>query len=241
MSQLLTLLPPNTRALLIVAAPAEARAALAAFNRQDEQIAPWQPEPLAPHLELLLTGVGKANAAAALAYAFNPAHHAIAINLGVAGMLPGSGLALAHSVLAEHSIYADEGGITPQGFVDIAEMGFPPELMVGVDATVAKQTPPNLLAALKPLADHIADIATVSTCSGTDDAAWLVKQRTAAAAEAMEGAALAFTAAPLTREDTTPLPFAELRIISNPTGDRDTQRWNIKDALTRLTDLTALL
>ncbi|MEM9082786.1 MAG: futalosine hydrolase [Planctomycetota bacterium] len=228
-------------ALIVVAAPAEARAVLRATSLDPEtEISAWSAIKLpAPHehLELLLTGIGKANAAAGLVAAFDPPRHSAVINVGVAGMLPTSGLALGQAVLATQSVYADEGGITPNGFVDIAEMGFPPDLLAGTDTSIGKDGDSTLIAVLTPLTQRQGNIATVSTCSGTDDFAWEIANRTGAIAECMEGAALAFTAAQLKRADATSLPFAEIRTISNTTGNRDSQQWNLKSALDQLTEL----
>ena len=71
-------------------------------------------------------------------------------------------------------------------------------------------------------------IATVATCSGTDDAAREVVIRTGALAEAMEGAAVVHAALRLD------LPGIELRSISNTTGDRGQQRWDLPRGLSAL-------
>ena len=51
----------------------------------------------------------------------------------------------------------------------------------------------------------------------------------------MEGAAIALVA------DTLDIRAAELRVISNSTGDRDRQVWNIREALDRLGKVLGLL
>ena len=71
-------------------------------------------------------------------------------------------------------------------------------------------------------------IATVATCSGSDEAAREVVQRTGAVAEAMEGAAVVHAAH---RLGVGPI---ELRTISNTTGDRQQQVWRLDDALAAL-------
>jgi futalosine hydrolase len=138
-------------------------------------------------------------------------------------------LALGQSVLASHSAFADEGVLTDAGYRTIAQMGFvlgPPPVN---DARVAGHA--RLLAALTPLVDTLAPIATVSTCSGTDALARIVRDRTGAAAECMEGAAIALVCARLGAR------FAELRTISNTTGDRSGQRWDSAGALARLSSI----
>lgn len=227
------------RWLLVVAAPGEARAVAGALGSNlDPSEEAWRPTTLSDRFDLLLTGVGKANAAAGTARAFDHGRHAGVINLGVAGSLPGSGLRLGDIVLGVPSVYADEGLLTPSGFTDVAQMGFPPD-PGGEGGRSCSVMPSELLrAALRPLAQCEGPIATVSTCSGTDAAAAAIRDRTGALAEAMEGAAVAFT---LRRLAGPGVPFIEVRAISNTTGDRSGQRWDLTGALARLSALVASL
>lgn len=248
--------------MIVVAAPAEAKAVLHGVGH-DGSAAPanWALSELSAHLDLVVSGVGKANAAAAVVRTFDADRHGAVLNLGVAGMLPGSGLALGQAIVGERSVYADEGGVVPKtadpkGFVDIAQMGFPPALMAGVDASTAVPASPALLEVLRPLADRSGDIATVSTCSGTDDQAWAYAERTGAIAECMEGAAVGFTCAQLRTNvgpngsgqsqssggaSSQPPLFCELRTISNTTGDRDQQKWDLAGAMEALSAIAAEL
>jgi futalosine hydrolase len=68
----------------------------------------------------------------------------------------------------------------------------------------------------------------VATCSGTDAAAHAVRTRTGAMAEAMEGAAVVHAAR------RAGVPAIEIRSISNTTGDRAKQQWNIAAAFAAL-------
>jgi len=223
--------------LLVVAAPAEASAVRAAFSAgpSPSTVLPptdWSLEIVRPGVELLVTGVGKVNAAAAIAHRADPARHGIVVNLGICGALrPLTDLPLKSVVLASSSIYADEGVATPTGFQSLPEMGFPLGPFAGSGVSAA----PGLLDVLQPLATSIGPIATVSTCSGTDALAQEVVLRTGAIAEGMEGAAIAHTLSRLHPM----LPFAELRVVSNSTGDRPKQQWDIRGSLSRLTSLTA--
>jgi futalosine hydrolase len=250
--------------VLIAAAPAEARAIAAGlveagFDRPSDAFADaqsdWAPVRFARDLYLLQSGVGKVNAACAAMIAFRDLRPCITINLGICGVLPSTpgssepSPQLLDSILASASVYADEGLLGPTGFQTIAQMGFPqgpfPDPVVPITAGLSEL--------LRPLADHVAPIATVSTCSGTDHMALEVARRTGALAEAMEGAAIAHAVAKhnaltltthaASQGRTLPCPtaFAELRVISNTTGDRDRQRWDIRGALVRLTDLSRRL
>ncbi|MFZ2875546.1 MAG: futalosine hydrolase [Phycisphaerales bacterium] len=207
--------------VLVVAAPAEVRAVLTGCSRPDLSAPPpWTRIELGPGLSLVVTGVGKAASAGACGALLRPSD-GVVLNVGVAGVLPGSGLRLGAVVAANASVFADEGAQTPQGFIDIAALGFPPGDATGV--TMPCDT--GVVDSLRPLADAVAPVATVSTCSGTDALAREIERRTGAAAEGMEGAAVVLVCRRLG------LPAGELRVISNTTGDRGSQVWDLPGAL----------
>ncbi len=147
------------------------------------------------------------------------------ISTGVCGSLPGSRLSNSDVVIATNSCYADEGMVAESGFRSIASMGFP--LGNFSDAGVACE--PGLAARCRALGFREGPIATVSTCSGTDKAAEAVAARTGAIAEAMEGAAIGQVCVRLV------VAFGELRSVSNNTGDRARQVWELDRALAALT------
>jgi futalosine hydrolase len=149
----------------------------------------------------------------------------------VAGALPGSGLEVGDVVAATACIFADEGVQTPERFMDCHAMGFP----LGAFEGSAVPVDPRLLGVIRPLAKAAGPVATVSTCSGQNALAATVRERTGALAEAMEGAAVGLVAHRLGA------PFAELRVVSNTTGDRPGQTWDLKGALARLEAVVAVL
>jgi futalosine hydrolase len=215
--------------LVAVAAPSEARAVLAALGVDSDGAmaavtGPWRLQQVAADVDLVITGVGKVNAGGGIARVLDLVRHGGVLNLGIAGALPGGGAGLGAIVAASASVYADEGLLTPDGFTDCAGMGFP----LGPFAGSAIAADQGLMGALGSVADLVAPIATVSTCSGTDALATEVARRTGAVAEAMEGAAGAHVAARLG------VPFLEVRAISNTTGDRAGQRWDVRPALEAL-------
>jgi futalosine hydrolase len=204
-------------------------------RRDDPPPTFWVLEPLGPWFDLVVSGVGKAQAAGAAAWAFDPARHAGVLSVGVGGALPGSTLTPKSVVLGRASLFADEGSAMPGAFRTIDAMGFP----AGGFGPGGAAPPPGWLEALAPLADAVGPIATVSTCSGTDELAMEVVRRTGAVAEAMEGAAVA---AAISRIAADPRPaFGEIRVISNSTGDRERQVWDLAGALDRLGDLARAL
>ena len=178
--------------------------------------------------KVIIAGVGRTNAAHATTKEIvrNGPYDAV-LNAGVAGALPGSGLEIGDVLVSSACVYAEEGIITPHGFVDIESIGF----ALGDFAGNAVPVDEVLLEVLGARF-RIGPIATVATCSGTDAAAASVASRTDALAEAMEGAAVVHVARRLYHS------AIELRAISNQTGDRSNQQWNLDTAFEALHDAT---
>lgn len=176
-------------------------------------------------------GIGRTNAAMTTTRALLQAGPFDAVvSMGVAGALPGSNLELGACVLGTRAHYVEEGLVCETGFGGMDALGFSLGPFAGNDV----EANPELLAALEPLGVP-GPIATVATCSGTNEAAASVAKRSAAIAEAMEGAAVLHVAAAFG------IPAIELRTISNTTGDRSQQRWDIEMALDALADCAAKL
>ena len=201
----------TARALIVVSVKAEADA----IGRRGDA-------------DVLISGVGRVNAAIALTQ--HLCRHdtpRLIINAGIAGALPAADgspcVDPGETILANDSVYFEEGIITPTGFQTMAEMGFP----LGVFDGNRIAGDGELLSAAGNTF-QLGPIATVATCSGTDEAARNVAERTAAIAEAMEGAAVLHVAHHFS------IPAVELRTISNTTGDRHRQQWDIGHALSEL-------
>lgn len=220
---------PEAPWLIVVAAPAEAKAVLGGLGVETDPPAEWQPRDVDASLALVMTGVGKANAAAGVGIALHSRTYGAVINVGIAGALPtASSIAIGDSVASTRSVYADEGLALPDGsFVGCSEMGFP----LGPFDDRGVLASPDLLDSLASLVSATGPVATVSTCSGTDALARTFVERTQAVAEAMEGAAVGQVAARLG------VPFIEIRAISNTTGNRESQIWSIGKALSALSPI----
>jgi futalosine hydrolase len=209
------------RTLLAVAAPAEAEAVGAAFGVLT--VSPvWQLRELSTEVDVVVTAVGKAAAAGGVARVLDPVRHGLVLSVGIAGALGGT--QVGQVVLAGRCDLADDGVLTAAGFTELERMGFGP--FPGM--TSGALPPPAVLQHLRPLADVLGPVATVSSCSGTDAAAAALAAR-GYIAEAMEGAAVALVA------ERVGVPFGELRVISNTTGERASQKWDVRSALARLT------
>lgn len=213
--------------LLAAASEKETRALLAGLGVPVDTPEPWHAAD-AGRCVVLRTGVGKASACGAIAARFDPDRHAGVLCVGIAGALPGSWLEPGDAVLADPSFFADEGVLTARGMIGLDAMGF------GGDAPAVRPDD-RTRAALSPLVGATGPIATVSVCSGVDGWATGLAERTGAIAEAMEGAACALGA----RRIDPGARFAEIRVISNTTGNRERQRWELDRALERLGELAA--
>lgn len=227
--------PQSGSVLLVVASPLEA-GAITGVPAGVLSFAPWLPEPLRPKqpgFEIVLSGIGKSNAAAATAKVLEPPRHRAVLSVGIAGSL--EPMDLGQVVIASSSVFADEGLQSPDGFKDCASMGFPLGAFSGSAVPVNEGMMRELETVLSTLFPRTGLIATVSTCSGTDSLAAQVRNRTGALAEAMEGASVGLVAHRLG------VPFGEVRIISNTTGDRGSQRWDINVALSKLSEVIGLL
>lgn len=227
--------------LLLTAAPRELASLAAAWPGTPLPTENFTPARVSGRLSLASSGVGKVNASIAVAMLARGNEPLDIINIGLCGSLPcGDGApSIGDIVLASASIYADEGVATPGGFLHLHQVGFP----IGGPAFAGSSiTPdPDLLDRIEPALGtgfRRGAVATVSTCSGTDQLAAEVHARTGAIAEAMEGAAIGHAAALLGGGR---LRFAEVRVVSNTTGDRERQRWDLGLAFDRMTHIARRL
>lgn len=166
-----------------------------------------------PGARVVVSGVGKVGAAAATVAALLEERPDAVLSVGVAGAYPGRGLAVGDVVVATRVRVADEGLETTARFVPFERPGMP---VPGARALVPDPELRSLLVGAPASGFRVVSgpIATVSVCAGTDD---LAGRRAAEGflAEGMEGAAVAHVA------ERYGVPFAEVRGISNPCGDRD--------------------
>ena len=130
---------------------------------------------------VVVTGMGRTNAAATVALALERYDVSRFVSCGVAGALPGSSLDVGDVVVGTHAVHADLGVETPDGFGGAEHLGF--ETSEGYYNAYP----------LEPLDVKAEEggIATVATVSATDASAREVAERTDAVVETMETAAVA--------------------------------------------------
>lgn len=186
---------------------------------------PWVDDP-----RTLALGVGKVAAAVALTRRALERRPDGIIVFGVAGAYPG-GPAVGEACLVTTDRLADEGVQAPDGFLSLGALGLGSDAPFEADAALTRA----LEARVGPGLPRVA-AATVSTCSGTDERQdTLLARHPGVAAETMEGAAVAAVCAALA------IPWAQLRVISNRTGDREAAGWDLEAALAALHGLLSRL
>ncbi|HYF15618.1 MAG TPA: futalosine hydrolase [Phycisphaerales bacterium] len=211
--------------VLGVAAPVEVRAILDALGSDAPVPGLWEAARACEGVTVLRVGVSKALAAGAIARSYDPACHGAVVSAGIAGSLPGKTggfpLRVRDVVVADRCVFGDEGIVTDDGYRTLREMGF------AMDESCDDVFPcdERLVRVFEGAGARVGTLAAVSICSGTDAIARDVTRRTGALAEAMEGAAMAVVCRRLQA------PFCEVRAISNRTGARAAQGWDIRGAL----------
>ncbi|GAA0684664.1 futalosine hydrolase [Kitasatospora atroaurantiaca] len=171
-------------------------------------------------VDVLVGGVGPAAAAAATASVLAAYRYSLVVSAGIAG-----GFAphapIGSLVVAQEIVAADLGAETPEGFQDVAELGF---------GTVRHTPPLGAVTLASDALDAVSgSVLTVSTVTGSAErAAELTSRHPQAVAEAMEGFGVAEAAARYG------IPAFEVRAVSNAVGPRDRAAWRIGEALAAL-------
>lgn len=173
---------------------------------------------------LLFTGVGEVNAAHALTWALEARIPALVLQFGIAGAYVPASLPVGAVALATEEIYGDLGVLTPDGWLDMEEIGFP---LVPGDPPRFNRFPLDeafVRWAAEICGARTGPFVTVNRCSGTRTAGDALFARYGALCESMEGAAAAHVCALYN------VPFLEVRGVSNLVEDRDRAKWRIAEA-----------
>lgn len=180
---------------------------------------------------LAVTGIGKANTAAALGIILERYTPRVLIDVGCGGAYGGSGLAVGDLAVASAEVYGEEGVLTPAGWESLETIGIP-QLERG-GSRFFNEFPLALLPAERAVQLGAAlgvpvrrgRFVTVSACSGTTARGDELARRFDAICENMEGAVAAHLALRYG------VDCLEVRGISNMVEDRDLSRWNIPRAV----------
>ena len=171
-------------------------------------------------VDVVVSGVGSALAAAVTATALAHGDYDAVLSLGIAGGFDGR-CQVGDLVVADRVCAADLGASSPHGFLTLDELGF---------GQSAVRVPGDHAGLAARIGATVGTILTLNTVTGTDERAVELAGRWEAVAEAMEGYGV-WVAAGLTGV----VPY-EIRAISNRCGVRDRSAWNIPlafDALAR--------
>ena len=160
-------------------------------------------------VKLLVTGVGPANAAHATTAYLARKRAGRVLSWGIGGAYPGSELEVGAVACASTEVFGDLGAESPDGFLDLDALGFPaPEPRLDIF----------------PCEPRVPFV-TCSMCTGTDERAAALRERTGGAVENMEGAAVVMSA------NHFGIPAGEMRGISNMVGRRDRDAWRLREAM----------
>lgn len=196
------------------------------------------------HLEIdtLVTGVGKAAAACEIGMRLVQTAYDLHVQVGCAGAYPSSRLAIGDVVLGTEETFADEGVETPRGFLDLKDLGL---AVAKVSKAVFNRVPLARVPGVtwKTIAEltgrrygvRRGRLATVSACSGTDERATRIEARWQPLAESMEGAAAALAVLKHGAR------LFEVRGISNRTGSRFREGWDLEAACEHAAEVAAWL
>lgn len=208
---------------------------------------PWRLGSLCGKSVLLIEGgVAQVNTAAALTLALARHEPTVILQFGVGGAYVRSGLEVGDIAIATEECYGDAGVLTPEGWMDLEEMGFP-MLPAQTDSHGGMRKEPlyNRIPLDAERAEHIRQclesgpegmsagqiaagpFVTVQQCSGVQAVGDTLAARYGGICENMEGAAAAHVAA------ANRIPFVEIRGISNHVVDRDLSHWDLPLAIRR--------
>lgn len=177
---------------------------------------------------LLHTGIGSSSTAIAVTRFLERNRPQAVLMIGCGGCYPHSGLEIGDLALATEEIFGDLGVMTGERFEPLEEMNITikpiPVQRISL-TTPLQQSVAALLAAETDKQScqlRCGPFVTVNTCSGNPQLSSELESRTEGYCENMEGAAAAQACA------LYQVPFLELRGISNPTGTRDPELWDLK-------------
>ncbi|WP_078428167.1 futalosine hydrolase [Alkalihalobacterium alkalinitrilicum] len=209
----------NRKILIITSVEAEKEAVIRGLHNNN-------------NIDVVVSGVGIAAAAATTARVLATQKYDLIINAGIAGGFVGQAQ-VGTIVVANEVVVADLGAETLDGFSSIGELGFG-SCRYDVDKDLVSDVVKAFLDAGEPVTTG--PLITVSTTTGTAQTTQALEKRVPGVkAEAMEGFGVATAAKQFD------IPMLEIRTISNPVGPRDRNSWRIKEALQKLQEVSSII
>lgn len=170
------------------------------------------------HISVLITGVGMVETAYALGRHLVQQQYDLAINVGIAGSLCRS-FALGEVVYVKEDCFIELGAEDGDQFLGIDTLGFGQSRYMALPNSLAQ----NFINGI-PAVSGI----TVNTVHGNQQSIALLRQRTDALIETMEGAAFYYSCHQAKQ------PCIQLRAVSNYVERRDRASWQIGKAVRSL-------
>ncbi len=182
-----------------------------------------QPNQADTKLFLAHTGIGQINMAMQLSRILTIYSPDAAILFGCGGAYPNSGLQLGDTVIASSETLGDTGIATTSGFIPFEQLNIAEDHQLAPQFKQCYQLNSTLRERAAVILSDTPQgpFVTVSTCSGHPLLSEELDNRVSGLCENMEGAAAARVCEEFN------IPLLEIRGISNPTGTRDPQQWNI--------------
>jgi futalosine hydrolase len=188
---------------------------------------------------IAVSGIGKVNAAHGSTLLIENYNPWCIINVGIAGCYPGQGMRPGDVAVALKEVYADEGVVTRQGFLDMQEIGIP--VMKRGRKTFYNEFPADstLLRKFRSVEKKLSfevrygKFLTVSSVTGTIQKAKELENAFDGICESMEGAAVFHISR------IYGIPCFEIRGISNIIEDRDRNAWAVEKAARAAQDVAA--
>ena len=177
-------------------------------------------------IEVLLTGVGSAMASYALAKQIQWRSPEIVIQAGIGGSFSTEFPPESVAFISEE-VFADLGAFQNGEFTDIFDLGLADETEEPFTnrLLVNLRTEPWIKYGLPFVRG-----ATINCITSTPEQAEWIKDKYKPVIESMEGAALHYTCL---MEN---IPFIQLRAVSNFVGERDKNKWKMKEAIAILNE-----
>ena len=175
------------------------------------------------HIILGHSGIGQINMALQLSRFLSTYSPQAIFLCGCGGSYPDSLLKNGDLALANNEIFGDLGVATADKFIPLEQLRLPQEQSLAPIVQQQYALDHDLLNWAQKIlpTTPCGTFVTINCCSGSPALSDELQQRTGGICENMEGAAAAQVCAELN------VPLLELRGISNPTGSRNPQQWDI--------------